>query len=213
MHSLHTRADWLTVLFVRDPLERFLSGWLDKCDTQRTARVEQHCEPLALYLNGTKDNATKVLESVSSPAMQLGAYADTFPLSWNLHFFPQSLYCDDVGRSIEKYGFVGTMNDSFNEQVLSLGRRIDAHWAGATAATSDDLGSTAVAKTFSELRHAHDPHAKHATSKIEQLMTVRTARRLLEYFSIDYVELGLPLPEWLRHLPPPGRRGQLNANR
>ena len=92
--------------------------YLDKCSRPFVARSERHCQLLSLYLNGTDGEA---LASLPSAHMQFGAYVDTFPLSWNLHFFPQSLYCDDLGRSARLYSFRGTLNDTIATQVRALG--------------------------------------------------------------------------------------------
>lgn len=62
------------IVFLRDPLERFLSAFINKCIVKGN---EEHCEPVLEYVKGM--NKQSLFE----------AYVNTFPLQWNVHFFPQ----------------------------------------------------------------------------------------------------------------------------
>ncbi|EOD07991.1 hypothetical protein EMIHUDRAFT_106329 [Emiliania huxleyi CCMP1516] len=197
---LHDRKDWLTVVFLRDPVERFVSGYLDKC-RPTIARGERHCEPLGLYINGTHSEFMRLLPHAR---MQLGSYVDTFPLTWNLHFFPQSLYCDDLGRNAHKYTFRGALNASLADQVGALGRLIDARALAATPGSAPKhVGQGAAAASFKTDNDSGE-HKTDAAARLAGLVaTESAARRLLEYYAIDYVELGLELPSFLVKLPLP----------
>lgn len=205
---LHQDAKWRTAVVLRDPLERFASGYLDKC-RPFFAIHERHCMPRSVYINGT---ASKELYALTA-RMRFGAYADTFPLAWNVHFLPQALYCNDLGRNLEHYTFRGTLNTTFARQIRSFARDLDS--AGAQRTATADSSSTvasfsasasasaAAAASFKERKDAYKSgHATIASDKVMNIMTRRVARRLLEYFSIDYVELGLPLPAFLEELQP-----------
>ena len=43
-------------------------------------------------------------------------------------------------------------------------------------------------------------HAKHASEKVKRFYTARTVRKALEYLSIDYVTLGLSVPDWAKEM-------------
>ena len=43
-------------------------------------------------------------------------------------------------------------------------------------------------------------HATHAPAKVKKYYTAQTVRRGLELLSIDYVTLGLEVPEWARQM-------------
>ncbi len=43
-------------------------------------------------------------------------------------------------------------------------------------------------------------HSTHAPAKVQQFYTAHAVRRGLEYLSIDYVLLGLEVPEWARQM-------------
>ena len=159
-------------VFLRDPLERFLSGYLDKC--VRSVR-EKHCEPNQLFSvsdatirqaehaasgrgdqrqnmarrydrthqnrtlttdlipplhkggrivgRSTSPSSTTTTNTITSsssgmntpPVLNashyhflLDAYVELFPLSWNVHFYPQSLYCNGLFLDLLKdYDFIG----------------------------------------------------------------------------------------------------------
>lgn len=63
-------------VFLRDPLERFLSAFMDKCLKRR---IEGHCEPTSVFDNHAIENNRLFFE----------AFVDSMPLHWNVHFFPQ----------------------------------------------------------------------------------------------------------------------------
>jgi len=69
-------------IFLRDPLERFLSAFIDKCLHKR---IERHCEPVAVFL----DDASLVDGLDQSKKLLFEAYVNAMPLRWNMHYFPQ----------------------------------------------------------------------------------------------------------------------------
>lgn len=80
-HQISKRAPH--VVFLRDPLERFLSAYLDKCIRKQ---FQQHCEPLPVFYeqdNGLMEGLNK------SKKLMFETYVETMPLKWNMHFFPQ----------------------------------------------------------------------------------------------------------------------------
>ena len=49
-------------------------------------------------------------------------------------------------------------------------------------------------------RSAATKHATYAPGRVRQFYTARAVRRGLELMSIDYVRLGLKVPEWARQM-------------
>lgn len=85
-------------VILRDPLERFLSAFTDKC----IKRVgENHCEPLDVFFPTRNMSGATRQDRVNFPDLgeelktneQLffESYVDTMPLRWNVHFFPMGL--------------------------------------------------------------------------------------------------------------------------
>lgn len=73
-------------VFLRDPLERFLSAFIDKCLRSTRENRESHCAP-AIVFEKDENGLTKGL--LDSDKTFFEAYVNTMPLQWNMHFFPQ----------------------------------------------------------------------------------------------------------------------------
>ena len=112
-------------VFLRDPLERFLSGFIDKCI--RSIVREPSCEPMFVY----RSNKTFIETLPDNPKRLFEAYVDTFPLKWNVHFYPQGMYCDGVFRHHKDYDFVGHMGKKFFDDVHAFGHKM-GNIAGST---------------------------------------------------------------------------------
>ena len=96
------------IVFLLDPLERFLSAYLNKC--VGFYKVEKQCEPLAV-LHNDESGLTEGLEE--NKRAKFEAYVDAMPLTWNVHFFPMGPYCGGLHRDIGSYSFVGKMDQTF----------------------------------------------------------------------------------------------------
>ena len=155
-----TRRRVTRAVLLRDPLERFLSAFVDKC-TGATRFQAHHCQPNLLFgastdqvqwyehhasgrtnllppplMNKTRTTKTKTKHQNDKPlqppnvkqynqhhraitgdldfdsakhALWFQFYVDVFSMSWNVHFYPQALYCQGLFRNLlTDYDFVGT---------------------------------------------------------------------------------------------------------
>ena len=81
------------VVFLRDPLERLLSAYLNKCEDTFFRLGEKHCEPVEIF--GRQYNETDLFGHIEDSHQQMfAAYLDIMPLRWNLHVIPQAFSCD-----------------------------------------------------------------------------------------------------------------------
>ena len=102
----------------------------------------------------------------------------------------QSLYCDGLFRHIQDYDYVGHMGEEFYDDIHEL---------------SMEFPNTTLPKVLEDVFHFKSKLMNgggnigvetSAASHVLDLYTPRTLRKALEYVSIDYVLLGLPIPEW-----------------
>lgn len=85
-------APW--AVFVRDPLERLLSGFIDKCVRPRTRKLEKHCEPNVIFnpdsstLVDAKNNTyPSLVQNLDDKDKQFfAAYVDVLPLKVSVCF-------------------------------------------------------------------------------------------------------------------------------
>jgi hypothetical protein len=172
-------------VFLRDPLDRFLSGFLDKCIRHRDG--VDHCEPTTVFHNKSTSPVTDLMLNDDRKFFEM--YVDTFPLQWNMHFIPQSLNCGGLYRDIEQYAFVGSMGVEFyrdlarlKNQYPQLERGIEQIFKlnehGKSNVTNDKGVETGAA------------------GRVLDYFTPYTVRRVLEYYAVDYVLLNLTIPQW-----------------
>lgn len=101
-------------VFIWDPLERFLSGFLDKC-----VDAKDHCQPRNTFVNKETSSITDYFDN---PQRVFEIYVDTMPMEWDIHFIPQSLYCNGLYRTIHtEYDFVGYMDGNFYQHLEQFG--------------------------------------------------------------------------------------------
>ena len=188
-------------VFLRDPLERFLSAFMDKCVNAHNRNKEQHCEPKSIYRSDLMDRTNETLENLVEellidPRVMFEAYVDTLPLKWNLHFFPESLNCNGLFREIQNYDFVGHMGEDFYADLQAIGQR---YGDNVTQQIENSFKVNLRDENITRMAHLPNRERK-AANRLEEFYNPRTLRRVLEYMSIDYVKLGLPIPEWAEEM-------------
>jgi hypothetical protein len=173
-------------VFLRDPLERYLSGYMDKC-LDAKGITEGHCEPTTVFLNKT----SRLTEGLTDKKLLFEAYVDAMPLKWNLHFFPQSFYCDGLFRHISSYDFVGIMGTNFYKELGRMGQR----YGERVMNSLEDIFH--MNQALNETNHGIE---RSASFHVLDFYTPRSTRRVLEYMAIDYVMFNLPIPEWAEEI-------------
>jgi hypothetical protein len=176
---------------LRDPLERLLSGYLNKCVTVTRRKLEGNCEPNSVF-----NETDLTLQIEQDPKQLFAAYVDSFPLKWNVHFFPQSMYCDGLFRHFRSYDFAGYMGNNFYQDLANL-----------TAKFGIGPGGNELTKAFEKVFHLSSELTAHERSNVgketqspihvKEYFTAASIRRALEYFAVDYVALGLEVPSWV----------------
>jgi hypothetical protein len=169
------------VVFLRDPLDRFLSGFLDKSMIKTN---EGHCNPNSVF----NENETGLVNDFLKDQHKLfKIYVDTFPLTWSLHFFPQSLYCNGLYRNLANYSFIGNMGNDF---YRDLGR-----FTSQYPSLKPLVGNIfhPEGKGYSSKNEGVETKA---ASHTLEFYTPCTVQRVLEYTAIDYLMLDLPVPSW-----------------
>lgn len=174
-------------VFFRDPLERLLSGYLNKCEDAAIRRAQGHCEPKSVF-----DDAEMMQGLRQDPRQLFAAFVDAFPLTWDVHFFPQSLYCDLVFRHVRDYDFVGIMDGHFFRHLQNM------------SAVFPHRLPDVLEEVFHASREVAAPGRgrlvgteTNAAARARDYYTAASVRRALEYFAVDYVRLGLAIPDWV----------------
>jgi len=180
-------------VMLRDPLERLLSAYLNKCANDYRRSVEKHCEPKAVF-NPEANEPDMTVQLREDPRQLFAAYVDAFPLQWNLHFFPQSMHCDLIFRHVKDYDFVGKMDKDFYIHLQQFSTKFG---------NGNEL-PVAMEKVFDLSRHVGDGSnvgkETRAPDHVYEYYTPASLRRALEYFAVDYLMLGLEVPGWVHEI-------------
>ena len=117
---------------------------------------------------------------------------------WNIHFIPQAIACD-LHRRIGTFDFVGNMGEDFMQDLERMANQFGGHLPKALDTTFRYEARLKSGKTNTGKVSVRS-HASHAPEKVKKFYTAQTVRKGLELMSIDYVLLGLEVPEWARQM-------------
>lgn len=185
-HGLNDQGPKFVIL--RDPLERFLSAFLDKCVNEHRRREEHHCEPREVF---ERDDSPTVGGLMDNPHAYFEAYVNAMPLKWNMHFVPMSLACDGLYRTIGEYDFVGYMGPEFLKDLKVMSERYGSKVERAL---------NQVFSFADKINTTNDGIETRAPTKVLQYYNPSSVRKVLEYLSIDYVMLNLTVPAWAEEM-------------
>ena len=81
-------------VMLRDPITRFLSGFVDKCISSHR-QAEKHCQPHELF------EVPKLMDDfIANPQLFVDMYVDIIPLQWNVHFIHNPFIVMDCFRRL-----------------------------------------------------------------------------------------------------------------
>ena len=181
-------SGWRSFVFVRDPLERFLSGYLSKC-TPGHDLDHEICEAVFGGFNVSFEEAVAVVNAT-------GAAADFAPGLAGNHFRRQSSFCDGaVGRGEFDTTYVLSRATSRRDVADMLTRvGVPRPLGGAVPAFDYHFPPTAARE---QQQGGSFAHSTRAGGRVRRYFTdPALVRVLLRHYALDYRQLPLPVPEW-----------------
>ncbi|KAI1701317.1 sulfotransferase family domain-containing protein [Ditylenchus destructor] len=174
---------WLHLAVVREPVDRFLSGFVDKCVREKIwRRFPKRC-------NECQQNISCFLEREHTRMMGFarGERLNSFD---DRHFFPQNWRCD-FSAHFRRFRFVRYSPDvkgtkTFFSNVLTMLRQWNV--------TEDEIAF--VESQVSEGRTEHATFSTVERRKIESQVrsSPKMMRRLVQMYYYDFALFGYPLP-------------------
>uniref|UniRef100_A0A0K0E9J0 Sulfotransferase domain-containing protein n=1 Tax=Strongyloides stercoralis TaxID=6248 RepID=A0A0K0E9J0_STRER len=171
------------LLVSRDPIERFVSGFVDKCilETKRNNHATSKCY-------GCHDNVTCVVEELTERAKIFAANGGEFSYE-DIHLFPQNWHCN-LREHFERYHVLKYNEDDsvLIRQILDLFREIG-------------VDMDIVHKVIYDLRYEKKtPHTTRGTperSKVlkEIFSNKQLLKKIVSLFYYDYVLFGYKIPD------------------
>ncbi len=106
-------------VFLRDPLERFLSGFLDKCTTKN--RIEQsHCQPNIIFSSNPTDY---VADFLTETKKLFEVYVDTLPVRGRIKCFPSTSFVVHVLIALSLF-IPAEMGSSLSAPITAMWRAV-----------------------------------------------------------------------------------------
>merc|ERR1719277_45201 len=188
MADIFSDPEAMRVVFVRDPLARLRSVWMNKCDPE-THHYPDECQ-VAILASG----------EVRSPSMKdLVAWVQMTNLSSpnvEAHWMPQSDFCQLKARLAE-YNVIGL----YTKDKLAADATCIMKMGGINQFNS--LGSASGNEPFWQVGAVGGGPNVTCSSDLEEeallkkMLTPDAARLLVEAFQADYDLFNLPRPSWI----------------
>lgn len=181
--QLYRDPTWTKAVFIRDPLERLVSGYLDKCRLPLSERYDTAC-PL---------NSSLSFQEFVRMVFAMNATGA------NLHFAPQHLYCD-LKVWAPFYQFQGNFSHLRNHttfllQSLGLFEDYGRGWY-SNSALSGGMDMFEENLNFHKDNSAAGNNVQAKARKYGRLFTKELADEALHWYKTDYDVFSLPVPTW-----------------
>ena len=171
------------VRIIRDPLERLVSAYFDKCVHDRHRRGEKHCHPRELMLKQPKEYFLK--------REVFAEWVDFLGHDWDEHVMPQCAEAyfphEAVPYSPQPYTHVLDMGDGYMKAIEAM--------LETAQLLSAEEKSTILAKFNASF--ARRPSAEKLRKRYRYYYSRSVAARALQYYAMDYKCLNVSLPDWL----------------
>jgi len=184
--DLISNPDWRKFVVLRDPLERLLSAYEDKCVQHRETAVD--CFPSDRTPQIVK-NQPVYNRSIFGSFIEGLVDAISRGIQVNEHFLPQILWCD-LFKHLHEYDFIFQYRrDRIGEDIAGMLGKLNMtqYFYGWGKFRNESLfhGTTS---------HATAPKNQ---NRLKLYYTPRSAHLAYQMYALDYSFLNIPYPKWI----------------
>jgi len=166
-------------VFVRDPLERFLSGFLDKC-------LGDGCSNPYCFMREKSQDGTQI--TFSQAVSWLLRQDEQHNLAaLDGHFKPQAWHCE-LEKRINEYNVIGLMQS---------GSLADTASCFLERAGLDKINAVSSESDSEPFWQPPGADAKSTSDYLKRFYTPESAKAVYDVFSMDYKTFNLSRPEWI----------------
>uniref|UniRef100_A0A1I7S9W2 Sulfotransfer_1 domain-containing protein n=1 Tax=Bursaphelenchus xylophilus TaxID=6326 RepID=A0A1I7S9W2_BURXY len=188
IYSVHTSIDWQWFVVVRDPLDRFVSNYVDKCmlERRKTGALCYGCDD--------ERDVECVLKNIEERGFRWAEKGDVFPDFFDAHLFPQNWQCD-FGSFINKYEIIHFSPPKSPGYAAMLTQIMDIFRRKSVPPATLNLITEALNGTTTK----HSTNDKPERAEIKEMIgrNTRLMRRIVNLYYFDYRLFGYPMPEGL----------------
>jgi len=173
-------SDWRKLVVLRHPVERFISAYRSKCETELELK-DSH---------GHGEVRCRSIFKLGPDEISMRTIAERLHLgSFDPHWAPQSSFCGGLSRSISNFKRVmfGNMTSEIPSYLRSLGLSEEAVRRSDTV-----LRREYKPDRFEDTDMQHMTHSSLQTSSAAQ-MDAETLQLVERFYREDFILLGLPL--------------------
>jgi len=175
----------IRAVFVRDPLERFLSGFLDKCVGSCD---NTYCLPRIPYLAGKQMENHPGTVSLMEFIDWMEQEPEQLHLLLDGHFRPQSSHCE-LDKRLNEYNAIGIMT------APTLGRDAICLLQKAGLQSLNEYADSSIFDDFSANETAMNQEAQ---TLLKQYYTPEAAQKVMKLYEADYRLFEFQQPSWLQ---------------
>ncbi|GMH42627.1 hypothetical protein BSKO_10546 [Bryopsis sp. KO-2023] len=189
--------EWKRIIFVRDPVARFLSGYLS-----RIVAAKEY-----FRVNVTEGAEMPTIEQVveTFEALTLKERRSSYSRVLDVHFRPQSASCNTVRGNrcflpTTRFDFVARV-ESLDDDLKDMLTSMDL-WESYGASGWGPNGDLSFPEynifTQEKKKYVDSMRETHAAEKIHQYLTQDMIRRLMELYKDDYDVFGFDRSTWIK---------------
>jgi len=177
--------EWTSAVFLRDPLDRFLSAWLSKCVAGHDDDGPRLCAIVFGEPRASFDAAVRVMNASVYKPWPEGHAED--------HWRRQSEFCDGslFADPYGLYEFVEVLDKGTSHEAV--GRMLSL--AGIDPDSQPAYNAHFPATANHAAAESHE-HATNAEAKRAKYWSPEQVRSILRYYQKDYLTFRLPAPAW-----------------
>uniref|UniRef100_A0A0N5A461 Sulfotransfer_1 domain-containing protein n=1 Tax=Parastrongyloides trichosuri TaxID=131310 RepID=A0A0N5A461_PARTI len=179
--NLYNLAKFHFILIARDPIQRFVSGFVDKCimETRRDKYAKNKCY-------GCFSNVSCVIEKLAIRAKYFSVKGGAFSYE-DIHFFPQNWHCN-LRQNLQRYHVIQYVEDesSLIQEIIKIFEKIG-------------VDMDIINKIMYDLHNKKTPHATRGNPIRAQILNEIYSNKVLlkkvvSLFYYDYLLFGFKIP-------------------
>lgn len=193
LNNVMNDDDFYLAAFIRDPLERLVSGYIDKCDKKRGvnlcdyARWSPYFEPEYGQWNNVKASFTPKFDIWADGLFNCPCWPET---DW--HFAPQFNFCN-LYQYVDKYDIFRFENRTHRKIWMERAGFYDKYGKSGWKSGANDGVSIAE---FGPQKHSSTGDDNKYLNKYAEVNPDILAT-IIDHYRNDYITFGIQMPSWM----------------
>ena len=197
---------WIKFVSIRDPLERLLSGYLDKCVHARVGCFG-NSGIVAKDFSKFVDRLYAVIKKYENNCGRIQVY-QLSDHAFNHHYRPQYWYCNldtfyPHYNHVVQYNHANIKQDSIDLLVRAIGSDYAFYHAGEFGNESfyERFARKHESHITTKLTNSNNSELEHQIKFYGAYYTKELAKKVVDLYHLDYELFNLSVPKWTLYIP------------